>query len=80
MQANMVLEKETHDLYLDPQATGSELRPWAQLERRRPQSPPPTVTHFLLQVHSYSNKATPPSRDTLYGDTVLPMTWGVIKC
>jgi hypothetical protein len=32
---------------------------WAELEHRRPQSPAPTMIHFLSQNHTYSNKAIP---------------------
>ena len=40
VQADMVLEKELRVIYLDTQATGSELRHWVWLEHIRPQSPP----------------------------------------
>ena len=32
--------------------------------------PPPTVTHFFQQGHTYSNKAIPPNSATPYGPSI----------
>jgi hypothetical protein len=58
MQANMVLEKELRVL----QATGRELA--CASETSKPTS---TVTHFLQQDHTCSNKGLPPNSDIPYG-------------
>ena len=49
MQADMMLEREPIVLHLDLQAAERVcMSHWPQLEHRRPQSPSPTVTHFLI--------------------------------
>ena len=71
MQADMVLEKELRGLRLDPQATGSELRHWVLVE------PTPTVTYFLKQTHTYSDKTIPLNSATPYelmGVNSIPIT------
>jgi hypothetical protein len=55
----MVLDKELKVLYLDQPATGRELC-WAFKPGR-------TMTHFLHQSHTYSNKATPINSAFPYG-------------
>lgn len=69
MLADMELEKELRVLYLEPQATGSELCQWVWLKHRRPQSP-----HFLQQGLTYFNKATPPDSATCSGSHFLSTT------
>ena len=67
MQAGMVLEKELRVLHIDPkEAEGGCVSHW----HRRPQSLPPTVTHFLQQGHTYSNNATPPNSAPPYGRSI----------
>jgi hypothetical protein len=55
-------------LHLDLKATRRLLLPhWAELE---PSKPAYTMTHFLQQGHTYSNKATPPNSVTSYGPSI----------
>lgn len=52
----MVLAEEPKVLHADQQVTESEGH-WVWLELLKPQRPPPVI-HFLLQGHTYFNKAT----------------------
>ena len=66
VQADMVLERELRVLYLHSNAARKRVSPALGSLSVGPQSPPPTVTHFLQQGHTYSNKATPtPTRSHL---------------
>ena len=67
-QADFVLD-ELRVLHLDPKAARKELTSTGSQEEDffypgqslsiGPQSPPPTVVHFLQQGHAYFNKTTP---------------------
>jgi hypothetical protein len=61
----MALE-ELRILHLDPKADRRMLSILRQIQadhpRRSGSQPTPTVTHFLQQGHTYSNKATPPNK------------------
>ena len=70
MQADMVLEKELRVLRFDPQEAGSDPCHWAQLEHRRPQNLPPTVTYFL------KHKAIPTPTKSHLLIVPLPMSYG----
>ena len=55
-QADIGLEKELKAIHLDlPVAAGDRVPHWVELECLRPQSPSPTVTHFLQQGHTYQH-------------------------
>ena len=41
--------------------------PWVEFEHSEPSKPIYTVTHFLQQGYTYSNKATPPNGATSHG-------------
>ena len=71
VQAGMVLEKELRFLHINPKATGSGLSIY---ETSKPSS---TVTHFLQQGHTYSNKATIPNGviPTSLSTTIIKMTF-----
>ena len=58
MRTDMVLEKELRVLHLDWQQQEETVPHWAWPEHLRPQRPPLSVTRFLQQGHSYSNKTT----------------------
>jgi hypothetical protein len=45
-----------------------------QAVRRRVSLPTPTVTHFLQQSHTYSNKATPPNSATSWAKHIQTTT------
>ena len=42
-----------------------------QAARRRVSKPTPTVTHFLQQGHTYSNKAIPPNSAIPHGQSIV---------
>jgi hypothetical protein len=58
----MVLEKKLIVLHCNLKATKRRLHP--QEDRRKISLTTPTVTHFLQQGHTYSNKVTTPSSAT----------------
>jgi hypothetical protein len=76
VQADMVLEKELRILYLYLRTFRRPIFPlacrrvsllkWVQLEHRTSKSTF-SVTHFLQQAHTYSNKATSLNNATFYG-------------
>jgi hypothetical protein len=75
---DMVLEKELRVLHLDPMEDRRGLSSAGRMEGlflpgqslstgKDIQGPPPTVTHFLQQDHTYSNKAIPSNSANSYG-------------
>lgn len=65
-QADMALEKEPTVLPVDLQAEGL-CHIGCSLSICKTSKPDPTVTHFLQQIHTLSNEATPPNSATPYG-------------
>ena len=73
------------------QPGGSFLQHWVDLEYYETSKPTYTVTQFLQQGHTYSNKATPPNHLTFHGPslfkplqcpnwTFLAIKWGFQSC
>ena len=68
IQEGRALE-ELRVLHLVPKANRRRLAD-SHVARRRVLKPTPTVTHFLQQGHTYSNKATPPNSATLWANPI----------
>ena len=67
---DMVLEKELRVLHLDPMTAEGNCHSRASLSIYETSKSTSTVTHFLKQGHTHSNKATSPSSATLYGPSI----------
>ena len=73
MQADMGLEMKLRVLYFDSTALSQTV---FQAARRRVSKPTPTVPHFLQQIHTYSNKDTPPNSATPQAKHIQTTTQG----
>ena len=56
---------------------GHQEKTGSHMVRRRVSLPTPTVTHFLNQGHTYSNKATPSNSTTSWAKHIQTTTMGI---
>ena len=85
LQVDMVLEKDLKILHLDPKVSRRRLSSIDSQEKAffyivcnlniGALKPTPTVTHFLQESHTYSNKVTPPNSATPWAKHIQTTTF-----